>query len=221
MIRLLSCALAGVVAAAASAQVSNTIVQVNATSAQLDTAGFTRVGSVPFISERAGECFVNGCFTTVGLSGTIADKGYFQFQFRDFVNNPTYYNGLYAILDVNYGSSSINRDALIGLINGQTATTGVMAMLPTQASDLQGSSYFNEWLPTSLQDAVVLRWQPNPAPQTGLGLTGVYTFAWDVTGVQGFMGGSALSVDGIYGVPAPGAIGLLALSGLIGRRRRA
>ena len=44
MIRLLSCALAGVVAATASAQVSNTIVQVNATSAQLDTAGFTRVG---------------------------------------------------------------------------------------------------------------------------------------------------------------------------------
>lgn len=221
MIRLLSCALAGVVAATASAQVSNTIVQVNATSAQLDTAGFTRVGSVPFISERAGECFVNGCFTTVGTSGSLASKGYFQFQFQDFVNSPTYYNGLYAILDVNYGSSSINRDALIGLINGQTATTGVMAMLPTQASDLQGSSYFNEWLSPNLQDAVVLRWQPNPAPQTGLGLTGVYTFAWDVTGVQGFMGGSALSVDGIYGVPAPGAIGLLALSGLIGRRRRA
>lgn len=221
MIRLLSCALAGAVAVTASAQVSNTIVQVNATTAQLDAAGFARVGTVPFISERAGECYVNGCFTTVGTSGSIASKGYFQFQFQDFVNNPTYYNGLYAILDVNYGSSAINRDALIGLINGQTATTGVMAMLPTQASDLQGSSYFNEWLPTSLQDAVILRWQPNPAPQTALGLSSVYTFAWDVTGVQGFMGGSALSVDGIYGVPAPGAIGLLALSGLIGRRRRA
>ena len=220
MIRMLSCALAGVVAVTASAQVTNTIVQVNATSGQLDTAGYTRVGALPFISERAGECYVNGCFTTVGLSGTIADKGYFQFQFNDFVNNPSFYNGLYAILDVNYGSSAITRDSLIALINGQTATTGVMAMLPTQASDLQGSSYFNQWLPANLQDAVVLRWQPNPAPQTALGLSSVYTFAWDVTGVQGFMGGNGLSVDGIYGVPAPGAIGLLALSGLIGRRRR-
>ena len=220
MIRSLSCALVGAVAATASAQVTSTIVQVNASGAQLDAAGFTRLGTTPFVSERAGECYVNGCFTLAGTSGVIADKGYFQFQFQDFVNSPTYYNGLYTILDVNYGSGALNRDALIALINGQTATTGVLAMLPTQASDLQGSSFFNEWLPTSLQDAVVLRWQPNPAPQTALGLSSVYTFAWDMTAVQGLQGGNGLSVDGVYGVPAPGAIGLLALSGLVGRRRR-
>ena len=220
MMRLLSAALAGVVVSAASAQVTNTIVQVNASSAQLDAAGFTRVGLTPFVSERAGECYINGCFTTVGADGPLVPKGYFQFQFMDFVNSPEYYSGLFAILDVNYGSTGMTRDAMIGLINGETAITGVTAMLPTQASDLQGSSYFNQWLPSNLQDSVVLRWLPNPAPQTALGLSGVYTFAWDVTGVQAFTGGNGLGIDGVYGVPAPGALGLLALGGLLGRSRR-
>lgn len=220
MMRLLSCALAGVVVASASAQVTSTIVQVNATGAQLDAAGYSRVGTVPFVSERAGECYVNGCFTTVGTSGTLATKGYIEFQFLDFVNNPNYYSGIYAILDVNYGTTGFTRDALISAINGQVGTTGVTALLPTQASDLQGSSYFNQWLPANLQDAVVLRWQPNPAPQTGLGLTGLFTFAWDTTAVTTFMGGNGLTVDGVYGVPAPGALAMLALGGLMARRRR-
>jgi hypothetical protein len=219
MVRKLGLALAGAVCAASSAQVTNTIVQVQASSSQLDAAGFTRVGTQPFISERAGECFVNGCFTTVGTSGTLATKGYFQFQFNDFVYSPTYYNGLYSILDVNYGTSGMTRETLIGLINAETGTTGVTALLPSQASDAQSTSFFNEWLPTSLQDAIVLRWQPNPAPATALGLSSVFTFAWDVTGVSA-LGGSGLGVDGIYGVPSPGAIALLGLAGLAGRRRR-
>jgi len=222
--RLLSAALAGLVSSFAStvafAQVTTTIVQVNSTGSQLDAAGFSRVGLTPFISERAGECFVNGCFTTVGASGTLASKGYFEFQFNDYVYNPAYYSGVYAILDVNYGSTGLTRDALIALINGETATTGVTALLPSQASDSQGTSYFNQWLPASLQDAVVLRWLPTPAPSTSLGLSAVYTFAWDVTGVSAFMGGNGLGVDGVYGVPAPGAIALLGLAGLARRRRR-
>ena len=218
--RLLSCALAGVVASSASAQVTNTIVQVNASGSQLDAAGFVRVGTGPFVSERAGECYVNGCFTTVGTSGGIASKGYLEFQFMDFVNNPSYYSGLYAVLDVNYGTTGITRDAMITLINAQVATTGVTAMLPTQASDLQGSSYFNQWLPADLQDSIVLRWLPASAPQTALGLSGLYTFAWDMSAAGGFFSGSNLSVDGCYGVPGPGAMGLLALGGLVGRRRR-
>jgi len=220
MMRLLSAALAGFVVSAASAQVTSTIVQVNATGAQLDAAGFSRVGLTPFVSQRAGDCYVNGCFTTAGADGPLTPKGYFEFQFLDFVNNPSYYNGLFAILDVNYGSTGMTRDTLIGLINGQTGTTGITAMLPTQASDLQGSSYFNQWLPANLQDSVVLRWQPTVAPQTALGLSSVYTFAWDVTSVQSFSGGAALGVDAVYGLPAPGALSLLALGGLIGRRRR-
>jgi hypothetical protein len=219
MVRLLSAALAGVVASVASAQVTTTIVQVNATGAQLETAGFTRVGLEPFVSQRAGECYVNGCFTTAGISGTLATKGYFEFQFLDFVNNPNYYNGLYTVLDVNYGATGMTRDGLIALINAETGTTGVTALLPTQASDGQASSFFNQWLSADLQDAIVLRWLPANAPATGSGLSSVYTFAWDVTGVSTFTG-AGLGVDGVYGLPAPGAVGLLGLAGLFGRRRR-
>lgn len=219
MKHVLSAALAAAVAPIAAAQVTNSIVQVNATSAQLDAAGFSRVGLTPFVSQRAGACYVDGCFTLAGAEGPLATKGYFQFQFQDFVNNPTYYNGLYAVLDVNYGSTGMSRDSLIALINGQTATTSVTALLPTQASDLTGSSFFSQWLPANLQDSIVLNWQPNPAPQTALGLSATFTFAWDVTGVQAF-GGTGLGIDAVYGVPAPGALALLALGGLAGRRRR-
>jgi hypothetical protein len=219
MIRMLGFALASAVCAVSSAQVTNTIVQVQASSAQLDAAGFTRVGNQPFVSERAGECFVNGCFTTVGTSASVASKGYFQFQFNDFVYNPTYYSGVYSILDVNFGTSGMTRDTLISMINAETATTGVTALLPSQASDAQGTSSFNQWLPASLQDGIVLRWMPNPAPSTSLGLSATFTFAWNVTGVSA-LGGSALSVDGVFAVPAPGAMAILGLAGLMGRRRR-
>lgn len=113
----------------------------------------------------------------------------------------------------------MTRSTLISLINAQTATTGVTAMLPTQASDLQGSSYFSQWLPAELQDSVVLNWFPSPTPQTAMGLTSVFTFAWDVTGVQA-LGGGGLGIDAVYGVPGPGALSLLAVGGLLGRRRR-
>jgi hypothetical protein len=219
MVRLLSAALAGVVSCVASAQVTNTIVQVNATGAQLEASGFTRVGLEPFVSQRAGECYVNGCFTTAGTSGTLATKGYFEFQFLDFVNNPNYFNGLYSILDVNYGATGLSRDGLISLINAETAVTGVTALLPSQASDAQSSSFFNEWLSADLQDAIVLRWQPINSPATASGLSSVYTFAWDVTAIAPFTG-AGLGVDGVYGLPAPGALGLLGLAGLLGRRRR-
>ncbi|MEY5031537.1 MAG: hypothetical protein RL354_568, partial [Planctomycetota bacterium] len=132
MIRMLGFALASAMCAVSSAQVTNTIVQVQASTGQLDAAGFTRVGTQPFVSERAGECFVNGCFTTVGTSGSLAAKGYFQFQFNDYVYNPAYYSGVYSILDVNFGSSGMTRDTLIGMINAETATTGVTALLPSQ-----------------------------------------------------------------------------------------
>lgn len=151
-------------------------------------AGYTQVGTSAFTSYQAGECAVNGCFTLAGAGGTLATKGFFEFQFDNFINNPTYYNGLYSIFDVGYGTSGMTRDTLIGLINAQTATTGVTAMLPTQASDALSSSYFSEWLPANLQDSVVLRWQPNPAPQTASGLSAAFVVAWDLTAVNGFGG---------------------------------
>jgi MYXO-CTERM domain-containing protein len=213
--------LAGVWALPAQADVSNTIVQVNATATELLAAGYSQVGTAPFISERAGDCFVNGCFSLAGTAGMLPNRGFLTFQFRDFVNSPMYYNGLFSVLDVNYGASGLTRDALIGLINAQSSTTGVTALTTAQANNAQGTCSFNEWLNPALLNSVVLNWQPNPAPATGIGLGQIYTVAWDLDSAvpPGFQG-SGVSLGGAYAVPAPSALALLALGGLAARRRR-
>ena len=83
MVRLLSLGLAAAVASTASATLTNTIVQVNATSSELTGAGFSQVGSGPFVSYQAGECAVNGCFTLAGTTAaSLPAKGFMQFQFQ-------------------------------------------------------------------------------------------------------------------------------------------
>ncbi|MFM7134989.1 MAG: hypothetical protein ACKO0W_11805 [Planctomycetota bacterium] len=204
------------IASVASADVTNTIVQVNATAAELTAAGFVDVGDGSIALSVGTECVADGCFTLAGYAGNLAERGYFQFRFQDF--NYANYSGLFTVLDLNYGTSGFSRDIMIGLINAQTSTTGVTALLPSQA----GNSFckFDDFLEPSLLDAIVLNWFPSPGPSTP-GLSQAFTFAWDVTGVGGFgFGDNGISVDGVYGVPAPGAIALLAFAGLAGRRRR-
>ena len=197
--------------------IPSAIAQVNATEAELDAAGYTRVGTGPFVSGQAGECYVNGCYELVGASGPLPNKGYFQFQFLDYVYNPTYYSGLFAILDINFSGSTVTPQSFINQVNLQTGTTGVTALFANQASDAANSSTFNEWLPTELQQSIVFRWFP-PSPPSSPGLSEVFTFAWDLNLVTALQNG--LSLGGVYGVPAPGALALLGLAGLAGRRRR-
>jgi hypothetical protein len=202
---------------AAHADLTNTIVQVNATAAELEEAGFARVGTGPFVSNPNGECAVNGCVDFVGATGVLPNKGFFQFQFNNYQFNPTYYSGLFAILDINFSGSTVTPQSFINQVNAQTGTTGVTALFANQASDAQNSSTFNEWLPTELQQSIVFRWVP-PSPPSSPGLSEVFTFAWDLNLVTAFQNG--LSLGGVYGVPAPGALALLGLAGLAGRRRR-
>jgi len=166
---------------------------------------------------------VNGCFTLAGTAGTLPNRGFLTFQFNDFVNSPTYYNGLFSVLDVRYGDSGLTRDSLIGLINNQTTITGVTALTASQANNAQGTCGFNEWLNPALLNSVILNWQPNPAPSTGIGLSQIFTVAWNLdAAVQPPLAGSGsgLSLGGAYAVPAPSAIAVLAICGLATRRRR-
>jgi len=218
MVRLLSLGLAAAVATTASATLTNTIVQVNATSSELTGAGFSQVGSGPFVSYQAGECAVNGCFTLAGTTASsLPAKGFMQFQFQNFINNPIYYNGLYTVLDLSY-AAGYSRAALITAINAETGTTGVTAMTPELANNAAGSCSFNQWLPTDLQDSVILNWMPSTNPTTN-GLSQVFTVAWNFTGVgPGFTAG--ITMDAVYSLPSPGALSLAALAGVAGRRRR-
>jgi len=217
---LVSFAALGVGSTSAYAGVTNTIVQVGATSAELLEAGYSQVGTGPFVSERAGECFVNGCFTLVGASGDLALRGFLTFQFNDFVNSPTYYNGLFAVLDIDFSASALTRNLLIQLINAETSVTGVSAMTTAQANNAQGTCPFSEWLNPSLLNSVVLNWQPTPAPATGSGLSQVFVIAWDLDSSDAALVGGQLGLNGAFVVPAPGAIGFVAFGGLFARRRR-
>lgn len=202
---------------AASADVTQTIVQVNATAAELSAAGYTDAGNGNALISVGTECVQYGCFSLVGYSGNLAQRGFFQFRFDNF--NYEQYSGLFTVLDLNYGNSGLDRDAMIALINGQTAITGVTALLPSQAGN--SGCTFDDFLSPNLLDSIVLNWFPVPGPSVG-GLSQIFTFAWDVSGVGNnpFLGGSDVTVDAVYGVPAPGAIALLGLAGLAGRRRR-
>jgi hypothetical protein len=169
------------------------------------------------VSGRAGECDVNGCYELVGASGPLPNKGYFQFQFLDYVYNPTYYSGMFAIMNINFSGSTITPASFISQVNALTAQTGITAKFTNEASDATGSSFFDGWLPANLQSAIVFNWIPD-SPPSSTGLSQVFTFAWNLDNVTAFNNG--LTANAIYGVPAPGAIALLGLAGFAGRRRR-
>jgi hypothetical protein len=197
--------------------IPNAIAQVNATEAELLGAGYTRVGTGPFISNPSPECAENGCFEFVGSDGPLPTRGFFQFQFSDYIYNPTYYSGMFAIMNINFGGSTITPASFISQVNALTSQTGITAKFTNEASDATGSSFFDGWLPADLQSAIVFNWIPD-SPPSSPGLSEVFTFAWDLDNVTAFNNG--LTASGIYGVPTPGAIALLGLAGLAGRRRR-
>ena len=204
-------------AAPAQAYLTDTIAQVNANAAELDEAGYIGVGTGPFVSGPSGECAENGCFDLVGASGVLPIKGYFQFQFNNYQFNPTYYSGLFAVLNIDFSGSTITPQSFISQVNAQTGITGITAMTTAQAADAQNTSQFDEWLPGDLQAAIVFQWTP-ATPPSAPGLSQVFTFAWDLNDVTAFNNG--LSLGGVYGVPTPGALALLATAGLVARRRR-
>ncbi len=219
--RLASVAVSAALIASTSAhaELTNTFVQVRASASALTEAGFTQLGSAPFVSVPSGECAVNGCVTLAGSETTAIGKGFFEFQFLNYTYNPAWYSGVFVTLDVNYGSSGVTQSQLINLINGQTSITGVTALTTAEANNTQGSCSFNEWLPLELQDALVLRWMP-AAPPTSPGLSQVFRFAWDFTGVNPAFLGGGVGVDAAFGLPSPSAMALLGLAGLARHRRR-
>ena len=216
--RVVACALAGSMASMASAEFTDTILQVNATAQELVDNGFTQIGTGPFISYPDPHCAAQGCFTLAGTSGVLPLKGFLEFQFQDFIYSKEFYNGLFGILDISYGSSGLTREILIDQINGEASITGISAMTPEEANNAQGTCSFDNWMPPELLDSLVFNWMPDPPP-TSPGLSQVFRFAWNLQDLEWFNSGG-ISLGGAYGVPAPGALGLFAMSGLIPTRRR-
>jgi MYXO-CTERM domain-containing protein len=201
----------------ATAEYTDTIVQVNATAAELIDEGFTQVGSSPYISYPDPNCAALGCMTLAGTSGPLPLKGFLEFQFQDFTYNPTYYNGLWMILNISYGSSGLTSGMLIDMINDETPETEVTAYTTDDADNALGTCPFSSWLDPAALNSICLNWVPDTPP--GAPLSDVYRFAWNLQDLDFFNGGG-ISLDGAYGVPAPGALGLMAMAGLAPTRRR-
>lgn len=183
-------------------------------------AGYTAANSTPAISTPvAGSCAAIGCMTFVQVDGPLALKGFYQFQFQDFVN--VNFTGIYGWLQFDYGTSGITQQNIIDSVNAQAVDTGVYAQTAQQAG--HPDCHFNDFLDPSMSNAnnVYFVWVPNPAP-IAPGLSQIFTFAWDFSNYSaGYTStSSGLRVTGTGSVPAPGALALVGLAGLAARRRR-
>ena len=183
-------------------------------------AGYTAANSTPAISTPvAGDCAAIGCMTFVQVDGPLALKGFYQFQFQDFVN--VNFTGIYGWLQFDYGTSGITQQNIIASVNEQSAITGIFAQTAQQAG--HPDCHFSDFLDPSMSNAnnVYFVWVPNPAP-ISQGLSQIFTFAWDFSNYSAALTStpSGLSITGTGSVPAPGALALIGLTGLATRRRR-
>ena len=183
-------------------------------------AGYTAANSTPAISTPvAGDCAAIGCMTFVQVDGPLALKGFYQFQFQDFVN--VNFTGIYGWLQFDYGTSGITQQNIIDSVNAQAVNTGVYAQTAQQAG--HPDCHFNDFLDPSMSNAnnVYFVWVPDPAPISP-GLSQIFTFAWDFSNYSAGLTStpSGLSITGTGSVPAPGALALVGLAGLAARRRR-
>jgi len=183
-------------------------------------AGYTAANTSPAISTPvSGDCAAIGCMTFVQVDGPLALKGFYQFQFQDFVN--VNFTGIYGWLQFDYGTSGITQQDIISSVNAQSASTGIFAQTAQQAG--HPDCHFSDFLDPSMSNAnnVYFVWVPNPAPISP-GLSQIFTFAWDFSNyAPGYTtGGSGLSITGTGSVPAPGALALIGLTALATRRRR-
>jgi hypothetical protein len=202
----------------------------------LATAGYTDMtgsggGTDGALLSVQTDCGPFGCFTlpqATGLTGN-ALKGYVRFQFQNF--NYVNYTGLWFWLQFEYTPtggvpttlSSTQQTNIINAVNGQTyGLTGTSVTAHTAQTASAQTDAFANFLPSSMSNAnnVFFNWYPTPdAPSTGA-LSQVFVFAWDFTNVATIAGNSTWEISGAGAVPAPGAIALLGLGGLVGSGRR-
>jgi len=201
-----------------SAVISGAIFQAGSTAAEYTAAGFTNANPSGALVSYAQACngYPFGCTTTVTPSGPLANKGFYQFQFFDW--NAYNYSGLFSAMAINYGTSGMNNAQVIAEVNYQSGLTGLTATTAALAGDAH--CRFVDFLPTDLDNSIVLNWFPANMPTTP-GLSQVFTFAWDLTVIEppSFMS-NGLSVGAVGSLPSPGAIALMGLAGVVGGRRR-
>lgn len=209
----LAAVLASSVAASALAGATDgPFTYINTSASAFEAAGFTNLTpDGPVLSFATGDCA--GCYSLAQVPGPgpLPLKAFFSFAFDGGTPATAFSEGLFAVMRFNFSDPAFGVPQFINLVNNQAAEAYNINYAPN------ASCSFADFLdPTvyNINNTVVFRWVPTSAPS-------VFTFGWDFTG-GGFAGSGfpGMSVEGAGSVPAPGAIGLLALAGLAGRRRR-
>jgi hypothetical protein len=213
----LSCAFIEALASTpVAAEFTDTLVQSRVSADELVTRGYARIGTSPWVSTATGACAAAGCFTYVGMTGATPTRGFLEFQFNEYTCDPAFYSGLFTIMPVHFAGSALTADGFLSLVNAQSGVTGVTAVMAADAANCQGG-LFVDWLPADLRNAIVFQWMP-PAQPSGNGLSEVFRFAWDFSGLGASE--STPVIDGIFAVPTPSALAAAAVLLIAPRSRR-
>ena len=184
--------------------------------AYLDSLGFVSATPTTPVQVLPTEC--EGCYSFGTVEGPITDKGYMEIDIlftSDYFFEETGMNVLMQVDPTAAGFADITEV----VTHLQAADTGDVEVLGLG----DASNSFCDWSEVDawtgegydVDNTLVFRWHPDLV----LGQWNSLSFAWDFSEIApGLLGGGF--VQGVGATPAPGALALLGLAGLAGRRRR-
>ena len=160
-----------------------------------------------------------GCYTSDSVSTGGSLMGFVEI---DITYAPADAEmGFYIMMDIDYTDPNFQFEDMEALIESSDLDINVMSAYDAGTD----WSPFTDWLPEDQWDNTIFQWMPsefdpdspNPFETTTL------TFGWNFSGYSGISGGNpfeGLVIGDIGVVPAPGALGLLLIAGIVSRNRR-
>mgnify|MGYP000492343459 CR=1 FL=1 len=146
--------------------------------------------------------------------GDLPNKGFIEFSLTGLNSGDNNYMGFWLSFDILFTDPDFQLEEFLAVVNA--GDSGEVVGIGETGT---GWSAFTDWIPQSYWDGPTLHWYPS-IPPDGSGFTGgplVYNIAWDFSDESIFPGVNLVS--GVL-TPSPATLGLLALAGLFGRRRR-
>ena len=161
----------------------------------------------PLQSTATGNCA--GCYTLPRLDGPLPLEAFFQFEVVGGM--PAVNDGAFVVMTFDFADPAFGVNDFISAVNGLSAEAFDINYSPNPTCS------FADFLDPGVYNAsntVVFRWVATAGQS-------VFTFGWDFSfGASFGQAFPGMTVTGAGGVPAPGASGLFAASGLLASRRR-
>ena len=185
----------------------------NTPASELANAGFTDVtasGNLVCVPSWCAGCYTQDNVETNSLMGFVEID-------VTYVPSDAQY-GFFFWMDIDYTDPNFQLADMAALIAQSDPDVTVLS------TDDAGTDWspFSDWIEDP--DATVFHWMPSEfdPDSTNPFETTTLTFGWNFSGYEGLNGSPfpGIVVNGAGSVPAPSAIGLLAIAGFTTRRRR-